>query len=104
MFNRSFQIRSRQARSGKSGLVPVSEILQELVERAARKESFYRPAKQVSPKSPRRARRPSGPDGRQLELPFATAAQAAPAIPVKEAKEAGDPARPLFDLFPEAYE
>ena len=95
MLNREFQIRSRRA-----GLVSVGEVLQELVERAAVRQSFYRPQKPVSPR-PRVAKpkksRASEASGHQLELPFpASSAAPAPASSYNRAK-------PLLDLFSEAY-
>jgi len=87
MFNRTYQIRSRTG-----GLVPVGQIIQELVERAASKDQFYRPEKRISPRARSQRKKHKAVDGRQLELRF-------PHSPAP-----ADSERPLFDLFPEAYE
>jgi hypothetical protein len=93
MFNRSYQLRSRMTR--KTGLVGAGEIIQEMVERAAVRQEFYRPARRVSPVS-RSKRKPRGKmQSVQLELFPAEAVQHC---------AVQDPARPLFDLFPEAYQ
>jgi hypothetical protein len=94
MFNRSYQIRSRAG-----GLVSVGQIIQELVERADAKQSFYRPSKRVSPRGAAAKACKKGSErlqGVQLELPFPFP-QATPARAI-------DAERPLLDLFPEAYQ
>jgi hypothetical protein len=85
MFNRSYQIRSRAG-----SLVSVEDLIQELVERTAEKQSFYQPDKRISPV--RSQRKPKPIESRQLELRF-------PHSPAP-----ADADKPLFDLFPEAYE
>jgi hypothetical protein len=79
VFNRTFQLRSRRG-----GLVSCGDVLEELVERTAERQRFYRPARQ--PKLGAKAK-PS----LQLEL-FAQGP------PTRDAE------RPLFDLMPEAYD
>lgn len=97
--NRSYQIRSRRG-----ALVPVGEVLQELVERAA--DRFYRPAQRPCQKvsGKRDPIKKSGKlQGVQLEL-FRVEPNTSHFPPSNEGpKLEADPARPLFDLFPEAY-
>jgi hypothetical protein len=81
VFNRTFQLRSRRG-----GLISCDDVLEELVERAADRQRFYRPA--CRPKLGAKAK-PS----LQLELDFA-----------QQEPVARDADRPLFDLLPEAYE
>ena len=78
MFNKSYHARARRG-----GLVSAGEILDELVERAADRKRFYRPARRPKPGG---KAKPS----LQLELDFE---------PVPR-----DPERPLVDLLPEAYD
>ena len=44
MFNRTFQLQSRRG-----GLVSCGDVLEELVERAADRQRFYRPARRPKP-------------------------------------------------------
>jgi hypothetical protein len=81
VFNRTFQAR-------RGDLVSAGEVLQELVERAAERQHFYRPERRPRPGCPRpQGRKKPGPplQGTQLSLNFA------------------DPDKPLADIFPEAY-
>jgi hypothetical protein len=77
--------RTYHAWARRGGMVSAGEILGELVERAADRQRFYRPA--LRPK-------PSAKASQSLQLEFDFAQQEPPAR---------DPERPLFDLMPEAY-
>jgi len=92
MFNRTYQIRSRRG-----GLVSAGDVIQELVERAAVRQTFHRPAQRPKPGAARKlARKPAGGklQGVQLELDF-----------VEKPRAVENPTQqPLADLFPEAYE
>lgn len=78
IFNRTYHTRARRG-----GLVSAGAILEELIERAADRQRFYRPARRLKPGA--KAKQPM-----QLELDFEPVAR--------------DPERPLFDLVPEAYD
>jgi len=86
MWNRTYQIRSRRG-----GLVAASDVIQELVERAAVRQKFYRPARRTKPGA--RAKPPKTRGGKlegvQLELDFTTCVK---------------PLSSEQPLFPEAYE
>ena len=79
MYNRTFQLRSRRG-----GLVSCGDVLEELVERAAERQRFYRPARRLKPGAKAKS-------SLQLEL-FA------------QEPVARDAERPLLDVFPEFYD
>ena len=93
--NRSYQIRSRRY-----GLVSAGDVIQELVERARDRERFYRPERRTKPGiAAKECKKSSGKlQGVQLEL-FADELKVNCSPSVNS-----DPDRPLFDLFPEAYD
>ena len=78
--------RTYHARARRGGLVSCGDVLEELAERAADRQRFYRPARRPKPGA---KAKPS----LQMELDFA-----------QQEPVARDPERPLFDLLPEAYE
>jgi hypothetical protein len=93
MFNKTYQSRAvRQSGGGHKlaidALLRLPEDWRPLVTIAAAAEgAFYRPKRRPLSKRPRRLDRSS-----QLELPF------------QEKPPARDPQRPLFDIFPDAYD
>lgn len=104
MFNRTYQIRSRRG-----DLVSAGEVIQELVERVSERQSFYRPGRKLQPGAAKTAdhisKKSSGQlQGVQLEL-FHVEPNTSHFSPSNESpNQEANRERPLFDLFPEAYD